>query len=135
MTLSPEPTTQAFVIQANPGSCNEIDLVFVPGDGARRLVVGCADFPVSSLPVDGVGYSSGSLFGTGTNMGNNNFCVYNSTGNSTTITGLAGGHDYYFAVFEFNGVGNNANYLLTNYPTANAIASGFTMTVSSSSAL
>ena len=133
MPISSEPNVQTVSISALPGSCNEINLLFAPGDGSRRLIVACADVPVTEDPTDGTGYSSGSLFGSGSNLGNNNYVVYNSTGSSVTITGLAGGHEYYFAAFEFNGLGSNANYLLTNNPVANAIASGFSMTVSSSS--
>ena len=128
-----EPNIQSLSISASPGSCNEINLVFIPGDGSRRIVIARADFNVSAFPVDGVGYSSGSLFGTGSNLGNGNYVVYSGSGTSTTITGLAGGTEYFFAVMEYNGFGNNANYLLQNYPEDHAIAEGFTMSVSSTS--
>jgi hypothetical protein len=86
-----------------------------------------------SFPVDNIGYTAGSLFGTGSNLGNNNYVVYNGSGTSTTVVGLSGGTQYFFAVFEYNGFGSNANYLIPNYPEANAIALGFAMTVSSTS--
>ena len=131
--LASEPTVQTFSFSAAPGSCSEIDLSFIPGDGARRIIIACPDIPVSKLPVDGVGYSAGSYFGTGTNLGNNNYVVYNANGIATTITGLDGGREYFFAIFELNGSGNNSNYLLPGYLEANAITPGFTMSVSSSS--
>ncbi len=131
--IAAEPLIQTLSFTSDPGGCNEIDLHFVPGDGSRRLVVACPDVPVTHFPADGVGYSAGSLFGSGSNLGNNNFVVYNSGGSQTTITGLDGGREYYFAIFELNGTGSNSNYLLTGYLETNEIAPGFTITVSSSS--
>ncbi len=131
--IASEPTIQTFSFTAAPGNCSEIDLNFIPGDGARRIIIACPDIPVSKLPVDGVGYSAGSLFGSGSNLGNNNYVVYNAGGTTTTITGLDGGREYYFAIFELNGNGNNSNYLLPGYLEAHAIAPGFTLSVSSTS--
>jgi hypothetical protein len=135
--IATEPTVQTISFTANFGSCSEIDLNFTKGDGSRRIIIASPDVPVSHLPVDGTGYNAGSIYGTGTDLGNNNFVVYSassSTSSTTiTITGLSGGTQYYFAIFEYNGTGNNANYLTTGYLTADAVALGFTMSVSSSS--
>jgi hypothetical protein len=132
-SLAAEPTIQTLSFTSNPGGCNEIDLNFVPGDGTRRIIIGRPDAAVNQFPVDGIGYSSGSLFGSGSNLGNNNYVVYNASGTQTTITGLDGGREYYFAIFELNGTGSNSNYLLTGYLQTNGIAPGFTISVSSSS--
>src|SRR5438128_1775108 len=83
--IAPEPTIQTFSFTATPGDCNEIDLDFIPGDGSRRIIICRPDAPVSKLPHDSVGYSAGSFFGTGSNLGENNFVVYNS-GSSTSTT-------------------------------------------------
>lgn len=131
--IASEPTVQTFSLTATPGSCSEIDLFFLPGDGSKRIVICSPDVPVSMLPQDGVGYTAGSIFKTGSNLGNNNYVVYNAGGTSTTITGLDGGTEYFFAIFELNGNGNNSNYLLPGYLEANTIAPGFTMTISSTS--
>jgi hypothetical protein len=130
-----EPTLQTQSFTATPGSgCSEIDLSFVWGNGSRRIIIACADTNVSSLPQDGDGYTASSLFGSGANLGNNNFVVYSGAiATSVTVTGLAGGTEYHFAIFEFNGSGNNADYLLTDYLQAHEIAPGFTISVSSSS--
>ena len=133
LPIADEPTIQTFSFTATPGSCSEIDLDFIAGDGSKRIIIASPDVPVSHLPVDGVGYSAGSLYGSGSNLGDNNYVVYNAGGSSTTITGLDGGTEYYFAIFELNGNGNNSNYLLPGYLEANTIAPGFTMSVSSSS--
>ena len=131
--IAPEPTVQTASFNAGPGGCDEIVLTFTPGDGSRRLIVASANVPVSTFPVDGQGYSAGSLFGTGSNLGNSNYVVYGGSGSMATITGLDGGVEYHFAIFEFNGTGSNSNYLLTAYPEASAIAAGFTMTIFSTS--
>ena len=99
--LAPEPSFQAFNFSAVSNSCNEIDISCFPGDGQRRLIVCSPDNPVSVVPVDGQAYTAGSLFGSGTNLGNNCFVVYNGTGSSLTVTGLAGGTQYYFASFPY----------------------------------
>ncbi len=127
--IAPEPTVPTDTMIAIPGTCNQIDLSFVAGNGSRRIVVGSRGVPVNAFPIDGISYIGGSVYGTGSNLGNGNFVVYSSTGSSTTISGLAGGYQYFFSVFEYNGTGFNTNYLLTNYPSADAVALGFTMTL------
>lgn len=131
--LAAEPTLQPSSFTANSTVCNEIDLLFLAGDGSKRIVIASANAPVSALPVDAQTYTAGSLFGSGSNLGNGNYVVYNQGGTSVTVTGLQGGTQYYFAIFEFNGSLTGTNYLLTNYPEANAFALGFTMTISSTS--
>ena len=133
MPVAPEPTIQTISFIATAGSCSEIDLSFIPGDGNRRIVIACENGPVTKLPQDGTGYSAGSIFGTGADLGSNNYVVYNAGGTSTTITGLTGGTEYFFAIFESNGSGNNSNYLQPGYLESNVIAPGLSMSISSSS--
>jgi hypothetical protein len=128
-----EPTQQTQSIFATQGNCNEIELSFVPGNGFRRIVVGRANSNVNGFPDDFHGYTAGSLYGTGTDLGSDNYVVYSGTGNSVTVTGLAGGTEYFFAVFEYNGSGSSANYLISGYPEASAIAQGITLSIASSS--
>ncbi len=128
-----QPIIPTLTLTATAGSCNEIDLSFFPGDGSRRLIIANAGSPVSEFPVDGTGYNGGSIYGTGSNLGNGNYVVYNGSGSSTTISGLDGGTEYYFASFEFNGNGGGANYLLTGYPESNAISPGISLTALSTS--
>lgn len=131
--IATEPTLQTQTFISTTITCDEINLNFTPGDGSRRLIIARPNAAVNAFPVDAVGYTSGSLFGTGSNLGNNNYVVYSGTGSTATITGLAGGTDYHFAIFEYNGNGTNSNYLLTGYLETDTIAAGFTMTISSTS--
>jgi hypothetical protein len=123
-----EPLIPTLTLTATAGACNEINLSFIPGDGNRRLIIACANAPVTEFPVDGTNYNGGSIFGTGTNLPNGNVVVYSGSGTSTTISGLDGGAQYYFACFEFNGLGINSNYLITGFPTSDAIAPGISLT-------
>ena len=133
LAIANEPWVQSLSITSSAGACNEINISVVPGDGARRIVIVRAGAPVSVVPVDGTGYNGGSIYGTGTNMGNGNFVVFSGSGNATTINGFDGGAQYFFASFEFNGVGSNSNYLTSGSPIDSAIAPGISMTVLSSS--
>ncbi len=133
MPIASEPTVQTFSFSATPGSCSEIDLSFIPGDGSRRIIIAHEGSPVTQFPQDGDGYSAGSIFATGSNLGDDNYVVYNAGGTSVTVTGLNGGAEYFFAIFELNGSGNNSNYLLPGYLESNAIAPGLAISVFSNS--
>ncbi|REJ80891.1 MAG: T9SS C-terminal target domain-containing protein [Bacteroidetes bacterium] len=124
-----EPTVPASLFSANISNCNEVDLSWVNGNGSRRIVVASAHNPVNAFPNDGVTYLAGSLFGSGSNLGNNNFVVYNSTGNSMTVTGLNAGRTYHFAIFEYNGNGASSDYLISTYPEADTVPFGVTITI------
>ena len=70
-----QPIIPTLTLSATAGSCNEINLNFFPGDGNRRLIIANAGSPVSEFPVDGTGYNGGSIYGTGSNLGNGSFVV------------------------------------------------------------
>lgn len=76
---------------------------------------------VVNLPIDGnpYGYYGGSVFTTGSTIGNKYYAVYNNTGNSVTVTGLTPNTTYNFDVIGFNGTVPNENYLTSVYATAN----------------
>lgn len=124
-----EPTVPPTFLTASGANCNEIDLSWVSGDGTRRLVVASADSPVSVFPTDGLSYSAATNFGSGSNLGGNNYVVYNSNGTNVTVSGLNGGVHYYFAVFEFNGTGVGTNYLTSIYANADTFATGIALSV------
>lgn len=124
-----EPTIPATFFTASGANCNEIDLSWIPGDGTRRLVVASADVPVSISPTDGLSYGAATNFGSGSNLGNGNYVVYNSNGTNVTVSGLNGGVHYYFAVFEFNGTGIGTNYLTSIFATADTFATGIALSV------
>ena len=103
---------------------------FTAGNGTRRIVIAKAGSTVNVLPVDGNYYTASNTFGAGTDLGSGNFVVYDGTGTTATITGVTSGTNYYFGVFEYNGVGFGSNYLLPSFGTTNFISSGFSITAS-----
>lgn len=61
-------------------------------------------------PIDFYSYSSSSVFGTGTQIGNNTWVTALTTGNSVNVTGLSPGTYYTFTVTEYNDNGTFFNY-------------------------
>jgi hypothetical protein len=59
-----------------------------------------------------INYAANPVFGSGATTGTNNFVVYNGSGNSVTVTGLALNTSYTFTVYEYNGAAGNNIYLL-----------------------
>lgn len=125
--LSTQPTTNASGVSASLANCNNIQLNFSAGNGTRRIVIAHASSAVNVLPVDGNYYTASSNFGSGSDLGSGNFVVYDGTGTSATITGVSSGTNYYFGVFEYNGVGFASNYLLTTFGSTNFTPNGFSI--------
>ncbi len=129
--LASQPLSNATSLSASMVTCSGIELNFTSGDGARRIVIAKAGSPVNSLPVDGVFYNASSTIGQGSDVGSGNFVVYDGTGNSVVVDGTTSGVRYYFAVFEYNGVGYASNYLQPGFPTTNFLANNFIVNASS----
>lgn len=122
---SSSPSVQSFPTQ--------VILSWSSGDGDRRLVVMRAGTdPVSFSPVDGTDYANfanGNFTGA-TEVGpsgEGNKIVYEGTGNSVLVSGLAQNTNYHIAIFEYNGQGEITNYFLTPLTfTAATAATSFT---------
>ncbi|HEY1022529.1 MAG TPA: hypothetical protein VGE06_09440, partial [Flavisolibacter sp.] len=80
-----------------------MNLSWIQGNGAMRVVLAKAGSPVDAKPVDLTDYAQGTVYGEGTQVGNNNFIVYKGTGASVNLTGLQPGVTYHFAIYEANG--------------------------------
>ncbi len=110
-----EPTIASTDFSYTNNGTNTVNLSWKTGNGVRRLVICKAGSAVNSLPIDTVAYTANSVFGSGSNLGNNCFVVYNGTGSSCDVTGLNNTTSYYFAIVEYNGVSNISNYNTTTY--------------------
>jgi len=112
--LAAVPTTQGAITFGTIDN-SSIVVNFSSGDGAKRIVLAKLATAVNSDPVDGTTYNANAAFGSGTQIGTGNYVVYAGTGNTVTVTGLASGATYHFAVYEFNdgGTAGAENYLVT----------------------
>ncbi|SMG52832.1 gliding motility-associated C-terminal domain-containing protein [Marivirga sericea] len=132
-----EPSSQASNITFSNIGVNQMDINWTSGNGSDRIVIVRDSAPVNAIPSDANSYTANAAFGDGaTEIGTDNFVVYNGTGNSITITNLVGGTDYHVSVFEYNGTTGNENYIstgsinsqstLATQPTAQASSINFT---------
>ncbi|MES2382128.1 MAG: FG-GAP-like repeat-containing protein [Bacteroidota bacterium] len=118
--LAPEPTVQATTVTTSLITNTSITVNWTNGNGSRRIVVARIINPVTSNPVDETNYTANTSYGSGSQVGSANFVVYNGTGTSVTVTGLALFTQYHFSVFEYNGTGGSVNYLTPTTATTNA---------------
>lgn len=117
--LMASPTVNASALNFSNVSGTSVTVNWANGNGGNRLLVVKADSGINAFPLDGADYTANASFSTGSNLGNGNYVVYNGTGNSVTVTGLAANKKYYFRVIEYNKnttTGNNALYLLGGNP-------------------
>jgi len=115
------PTTQATSILASPVADNSMTLNWTRGNGNSVLVVAKAGSAVDYDPDNETVYTTNSTFGSGSQLGTNNFVVYNGTGTSVNLTSLISGMNYYFAIYEYN---SSSNCYLTPGLTGNATTTG-----------
>ncbi len=115
-TTPARPFVSASVLHFANITLSSVKVSCTPGNGQKRLFVIRALHPITDTPVDGLSYTIDTIFGKGSDLGNNTYAVAD-TGATVTITGLAPATTYYVAVFEFNGNGSNAIYLVNPFPT------------------
>ncbi len=78
---------------------------FTKGNGTKRLIIANSSGPVNALPVNGTQYTAKDTFGLGTQLGTNNYVVYNGTANSMlpVYNNIAGTPTYHITIFDYNG--------------------------------
>ncbi len=89
---------------------NQMLVTFNKGNGQKRLVFVKAGAPITNFPVNGNVYTASTVFGSGQNLGNNTFVVYNDTGNQFLLSGLNPLTNYFIAIAEYNGSGIQSLY-------------------------
>ncbi len=133
-TIANPPGMQASGTPFTNVTNNSMQVNWTSGTGTQRLVIASAGVAVSQLPVSGTSYTADSFLGNGTNLGSNNYAVYQGSGNSFTVSNLNPGITYHFRIFEFNGSGESSSYFtstaslnpqsritLANEPSAHAV--------------
>jgi len=115
LLLSPADNASAMAFS---GSGNgSVTVNWTNGTGTGRVLIASETDVINTYPTDGTDYTANAVYGSGNNLGNNNFVVYNGNGNLATVTGLNPASTYYFRLFEYNkatNTGNNALYKLCN---------------------
>ena len=109
-----EPTIQTSSVSFAGVSSTGFTVNFTAGNGTNHLVVVKSGSSVNSDPADGNTYAANTAFGSGAQLGTGNYVVYNGTGNSVVVTGLAKTTTYYVKVYSFNGSTGSENYLITS---------------------
>jgi hypothetical protein len=98
------PTIQAS-ISFGTVTGSSIQIQMTPGNGAGRLLVYKKAAAVDFVPQAGTSYEVGTV------LSGSNTVASTGNSNSATVQGLEAGETYYFAVFEYNGYEETANYL------------------------
>ena len=97
------PTLQSTAATSSIITNNSMHLSWTSGNGtAGRIVVMKEASAVNGNPTSGTNYTANATFGSGGTIATNEFVVYNGTGNSVSVTGLACGKTYYLKVYEYN---------------------------------
>lgn len=117
------PTVNANGLEATNITDTTLNLSWTNGNGTDRIVVAkeiigtgrAGEF--DSYPLDGVDYTASDQFGSGDDLGDGSFVVYNGTGSSFSLENLSPGSDYTIRVYDYTksaNTGNNALYMLGN---------------------
>ena len=103
------PTTQATAVTPSAVTQNTMDLTWTrPNSGIDNQ--GCIVFVGPSAttfvpPTNSTSYSANATYSLGNQIGNTGyFCVYNGSGTSVSLAGLAPGNNYSIYVLEYNGI-------------------------------
>lgn len=112
-----EPTVSASNISIINNSNTSVTLNWKSGNGNRRIVLVRTASPVNQFPQDTIQYPANSNLSLAPQLGSGNFIVYNGTGSSVTITNMAIGTNYQYAIIEYNGWYSTSNYQSTGIAT------------------
>jgi hypothetical protein len=99
-----DPSVQAYNVAITGRYSSALSVSWTRGNGERCIVVCKPAANSYGYPVDGVDnfYNASSTYGSGDNLGNSNYVVYDGTGTSMTIYGLAASTNYTVIVYEYN---------------------------------
>jgi hypothetical protein len=115
-----EPTRQPaanaiFLVDPTPppDSVAELQISWTPGDGAGTVVLMKQGLPVDADPVDGTEHVANPAFGSGEQLGTENYVVFLGVGTQVTVTNLQADVPYFLALYSYNGSGGGIDYLVT----------------------
>jgi hypothetical protein len=128
------PTVEASAPIISGVDGNKLTFKWTNGNGAGRIVVMRANSAVNFTPASATNYTANSAFSSGTNLGSDQYVIYNGTGSSVAVTNLLPSTTYYLTVFEYNGTGTLQRYLTGSVLAATGATSA-APTVAASSAV
>ncbi len=97
------PTVAASNLSFTTAACDTINFSFNTGNGNGHLVVAKEGSKVDASPADGFTYGNvNNVFGSGTNLGNDNFIIYDGLDSNLTLKGLKHNTEYHISIFEYN---------------------------------
>lgn len=98
------PTLQASNVQITYKTTSGATISWTRGNGEGCIVVvhQLASPNVTPPSSTSANYTANATFGNGTNLGSGNYIVYEGTGSSVFISGLAANSLYYAYVYEYN---------------------------------
>jgi len=113
------PTFNADSITFTSVYSTQMRINFAAGDGAKRIVVVRPISSVNFTPIDGISYAASSNYATAADLGDGNRIVMaDTTSRFVDITGLNPSTVYFVKIFEYNGDGAQAKYLILGAPSA-----------------
>ncbi|NML21154.1 T9SS type A sorting domain-containing protein [Pseudoflavitalea sp. G-6-1-2] len=136
LLLAAAPTVTSSKWVFSPAEGSRIGFSFTAGNGNKRIIVIKEGSAVSGLPENGKTYFANSSFATtGTGFtAPGEFVVADGSYTNLTVTNLSPGKTYHIAIFEYNGTGATAEFLMTpaisdyftvSAPTSQATTIGF----------
>ncbi len=114
MFIPSVPETPASELVFNNVGATNFDVSFTQGDGERRIVVARLSSSAKTAPTSNSVYTANAHFGSGSDLGNNNYVVYDGTGSSVAITGLSVNSEYTIDVYEYNNMELDPQYMLSS---------------------
>lgn len=109
-----QPSIQASFLFFTSIGPSQMNLTWTRGNGQRRLVLARESSAVNVTPTDLSSYTANANYSAGPeNLGGGNYAVYAASDSSFTLSGLNPSTIYHFAIFEYNNLGTETDYLLT----------------------
>ena len=96
------PAIQATSFNSSLVTNTSMTIGWTRGNGTSVLVVAKAGSAVNADPVNGNSYTANPTFGSGSEIGTDNFVVYNGTGYSSNLINLSAATDYYYSIYEYS---------------------------------
>ena len=108
-TASCSPASNATSLTYSAITNNAMTATWVRGSGTNVLVVARLTATARVFPTYNATYTTNTAFGAGTGSaitGTGNFVVYNGTGTTVNVTGMANLTGYTFDIYEYNATPN-----------------------------